>query len=95
MFAISGESSTTRTVGFNVDYSHDGGTTWINGYTSPLLDLRTDTHANQLLAPTLGAAFMITANAGQTFAFRVVRTGENSGSTTILSQFLLLEELRA
>ena len=83
------------TVGFTVEYSVDGGTTWLAGQSSDLLQIGAGAGLNgQLLLPTLGGNFAADVAAGVTVSFRITKTGTDT-NMLILSQFLILEELRA
>ena len=83
------------TVGFTVEYSVDGGTTWLAGQSSDLLQIGAGAGLNgQLLLPTLGGNFAADVAADVTVSFRITKTGTDT-NMLILSQFLILEELRA
>ena len=83
------------TVGFTVEYSVDGGTTWLAGQSSDLLQIGAGAGLDgQLLLPTLGGNFAADVAADVTVSFRITKTGTDT-NMLILSQFLILEELRA
>ena len=88
-------SAAGSTVGFTVEYSVDGGTTWLAGQSSDLLQIGAGAGLDgQLLLPTLGGNFAADVAAGVTVSFRITKTGTDT-NMLILSQFLILEELRA